>query len=75
VEGHSTRSSRGLSSHRSAQSLRGLILTTRSEVATAGGGRRVECGGGFYVWRAGVHFRDAGKHDDVRRWRGTAHEN
>jgi hypothetical protein len=32
-----------------------------------GGGRRVACGGGFCMWRAGVCFRDAGKHDDVRQ--------
>jgi hypothetical protein len=54
------------SPHRSAQSLQGLILTTCSEAATVGRGRRVACGGGFCVWRAGVRFRDAGKHDDVR---------
>jgi hypothetical protein len=51
VAGHSKRSSRGLSSHRSARSLRGLILTTCSEVATTGGERRVACGDGFCVWR------------------------
>jgi hypothetical protein len=27
----------------------------------------VACEGGFCVWRVGVRFRDAGKHDDVRR--------
>jgi hypothetical protein len=27
------------------------------------------------VWRAGVRFRDAGKHNDVRQSRGTTHEN
>jgi hypothetical protein len=35
VAGHSTWSSRGLSSHHSAQSLWGVILMTRSEVAIA----------------------------------------
>ena len=65
--GHSIRSSRSLSSHHSAWSLQRLVLMTRFEVATAGGGRHVMCGGGFYVRRAGVCFRDAVKHDDVRR--------
>jgi hypothetical protein len=56
----STWSSWSLSSHRSARSLQGLILTTCSEAATVGRGRRVACGGGFCVWRAGVCFRDVG---------------
>jgi hypothetical protein len=67
MAGHSTRSSWGLSSHRSTQSLRGLILTMRSEVEIAGGERRVACTGSFCVWGAGFRFGDAGKHDDVRR--------
>jgi hypothetical protein len=67
MAGHSTRSSWDLYSHHAAWSLWGLILMTRSEVATSGGGRRVECGGGFRVCYAGVRFRDAGKHDDIRR--------
>jgi hypothetical protein len=60
---HSTRSSQGISSRRSAQSLLGLILTTRSEVATAGRGRRVACEGSLCAWHAEV--ASAGKHDDV----------
>jgi hypothetical protein len=56
--GHSAWSSRGLSLHRSARSLRGFILTARSEVAIAVS---------FCMWRAIVRFRDAGKHGDVRR--------
>jgi hypothetical protein len=66
VAGHSTRSSRGLSSPRSAWSLWGLILTTHSEVVTTGGGRRVACRGGFYAWRVGLRFRDVWKHDKLR---------
>jgi hypothetical protein len=65
VAGHSTRSSRGLSSPRLAWSLRELILTTHSEVVTTGGGRRVACRGGFYTWRVRVRLRDAWKHDEV----------
>jgi hypothetical protein len=76
VAGHSTGSSRGLSSHRLPQSLRGLILMTRSEVATVSRERRVSCGGNCCVWRARVRFRDAGKHDDVQQsLRGITHEN
>jgi hypothetical protein len=66
MAGHSMRSSWGLSSHRSPQSLQGLILMTCSEVAATGGGRHVACGGGFCMWRAGVRFRDVGNHDNVR---------
>jgi hypothetical protein len=52
----------GIARHRVCGDLSSLC----SEVATSGEGRSVACGGGFCVWCAGVRFRDAGKHDDVR---------
>jgi hypothetical protein len=55
----------GLSSHRLARSLWGLILTTRSEVVIADGGRRVETV--FVCVVREFRFRDVGKHDDARR--------